>query len=273
FLALTGARRGEALGLDWDMIDGPRAVLPDSKTGPRTIWLGAPARALLATLPRTSSPRVFPGQNARTAKTLTTVWHRVRARAGLAGVRLHDLRHGFAATGVGQGEAARTIQGLLGHADLDTTLGYARLAEAPVAAAASRVGKRLSTALGQARQGQLREGQVRQGPLRKRKPTPLSARVRPSTPPPPSPKRARAASGGRASLFAATLLEREIEAFVRQSLTLTAYCAERGIDAEGFGQAVRAWRRTRRRETEERERRRADPATGTGSVADGRNAP
>ncbi|MBC6445484.1 MAG: hypothetical protein GDA50_08765 [Alphaproteobacteria bacterium GM202ARS2] len=30
FLMLTGARRGEALGLEWSFIQGPRAVLPDS---------------------------------------------------------------------------------------------------------------------------------------------------------------------------------------------------------------------------------------------------
>ena len=36
FLMLTGARRGEALALKWSAIEGPRAVLRDSKTDPRS---------------------------------------------------------------------------------------------------------------------------------------------------------------------------------------------------------------------------------------------
>ena len=60
FLMLTGARRGEALGLQWSFIQGPRAVLPDSKTGPKTIWLAEPVRRLLAGLRRLpGSPFVF----------------------------------------------------------------------------------------------------------------------------------------------------------------------------------------------------------------------
>ena len=51
FLALTGARKGEALALEWHIIDGARAVLPDAKAGPRTIWLGPPGRRLLAPCP------------------------------------------------------------------------------------------------------------------------------------------------------------------------------------------------------------------------------
>ena len=52
FLLYTGARKSEALGLKWEHVHDDRAVLPDSKTGARTIWLAAPARALLAALPR-----------------------------------------------------------------------------------------------------------------------------------------------------------------------------------------------------------------------------
>lgn len=53
FLALTGCRRDEARLLRWDWIEGGRAALPDSKAGPRAIWLAGPARALLAARPRT----------------------------------------------------------------------------------------------------------------------------------------------------------------------------------------------------------------------------
>ena len=43
FLLYTGARKSEALRLKWEHVHGDRAVLPDSKTGPRPIWLASPA--------------------------------------------------------------------------------------------------------------------------------------------------------------------------------------------------------------------------------------
>ena len=43
FLLYTGACKSEALRLKWEYVHGDRAVLPDSKSGPRTIWLASPA--------------------------------------------------------------------------------------------------------------------------------------------------------------------------------------------------------------------------------------
>ena len=74
FLALTGARKSEARLLTWDMIDGPRAALPDSKTGPRAIWLGQPVRELLANLPFTATFVFSVGDGAITASALDSLW-------------------------------------------------------------------------------------------------------------------------------------------------------------------------------------------------------
>jgi hypothetical protein len=147
FAALTGCRVGEARALRWDWIDGPRAALPDSKSGPKAIWLGETARRLLAALPN-SCAFVF----ARGGKPIddTTLWHAwsaVRADARLEGVRLHDLRHGFASVAVGAGETLHTVAGLLGHSELAVTQGYAQFAEAPVREAADRVGEALDASL------------------------------------------------------------------------------------------------------------------------------
>jgi len=147
FLLYTGARKSEALGLRWAYIHGDRAVLPDSKTGPRTLWLAPPARAILASLPRRDAcPWVFAG--ARGAPiSLAETWRTVCDAARLDGMRLHDCRHNFAAVGVGAGEGLRTVSGLLGHADIKTTFGYAHLAEEEVRQAADRVSRVLACAL------------------------------------------------------------------------------------------------------------------------------
>ena len=66
----TGARSSEITGLQWGWIRGTRAVLRDAKTGPRTLWLGPEAIAVLAALPREEgAARVFPEPSPRRAST------------------------------------------------------------------------------------------------------------------------------------------------------------------------------------------------------------
>ena len=78
FLLLTGARRSEALALEWPMIEGDRAILPDSKTGPKCLWLATPVRRLLAGLVRIEvSPLVFVRPCGRgLGSSLERVWYR-----------------------------------------------------------------------------------------------------------------------------------------------------------------------------------------------------
>ena len=51
-LLLTGCRMSEIVDLTWSEVKGGRLLLHDSKTGPRTVWLGDEARMLLALLER-----------------------------------------------------------------------------------------------------------------------------------------------------------------------------------------------------------------------------
>ncbi len=53
-LMLTGCRVGEVVSLEWDWIRGTRIHLPDSKSGPRTVWLSSTARAVIDAIPRYS---------------------------------------------------------------------------------------------------------------------------------------------------------------------------------------------------------------------------
>jgi len=147
FLLYTGARKSEALQLKWEHIHGDRAVLPDSKSGPRTIWLSSPARAVLAARPRLADcPWVFASPCGEPAN-VDREWHAIREMAGLPTLRIHDLRHSHAAVAVGGGEGLRVVAGLLGHADIKTTFGYAHLAEGSVFDAANRVSRSLADML------------------------------------------------------------------------------------------------------------------------------
>ena len=129
-LALTGCRHAEIRTLRWREVRAGQIFLADSKTGPRTVWLSAAARQVLAALPR-SGDRVFPspaGMSLRADK-LYDFWRQVRLEAGLAEARLHDLRHTFASTGLRQGETVLAIGRLLGHQRATTTLRYIHFAD------------------------------------------------------------------------------------------------------------------------------------------------
>ena len=138
-LLFTGARSSEITGLRWDWIRGTRAVLPDSKTGPKAIQLPPPARAVLNGLTRTG-PFVFPGANRYAPmKDLGRRWQKLRRLAGLDDVRIHDCRHTFASHAVMSGLDLYTVGRLLGHADTGSTERYAHLADEHVRDAAGRI--------------------------------------------------------------------------------------------------------------------------------------
>ena len=138
-LLFTGARSSEITGLRWDWIRGARAVLPDSKTGPKTIQLPPPARAVLNGLPR-EGRFLFPNRTGDgPMKDLGLRWQKLRTLAGLDEVRIHDCRHMFASHAVMSGLDLYTVGRLLGHADVAPTERYAHLADEHVREAAGRI--------------------------------------------------------------------------------------------------------------------------------------
>ena len=148
-LFLTGARRSEILSLRWDRIVGARAVLEDSKTGPRTIWLNAPARDLLAARKGVVKGRfVFPAPKSDgPMKVLDYAWALIRRAADLENMRVHDLRHHFGSVGVSNSIDLRLIGQLLGHNDIDSTIGYAHLATDALTRSASKVSRHIERSL------------------------------------------------------------------------------------------------------------------------------
>ena len=141
-LLLTGCRKGEIVTLKWRFYREGNLFLPDSKNGPRTVWLSSAARAILDGLPR-KSVWIFP--STRTNRSMTAVavdqlWYRARAEADLRDVRIHDLRHSYASIAMAEGETVLTIGRLLGHRDPETTLKYTHLSDAMVRDAVDTVG-------------------------------------------------------------------------------------------------------------------------------------
>ena len=143
-LALTGCRRGEILNLRWDDVDRTAGDLRlrDAKAGPRMVPLTRPVLRVLDAIPRSGeNPWVIAGQ--RPGKRLTGLhhyWRPVRERAGLADVRLHDLRHSYASRALALGESLYTIGKLLGHTSVATSARYAHLMREAEREAAVRVG-------------------------------------------------------------------------------------------------------------------------------------
>ena len=144
----TGLRLGELLNLQWEDIDfGRRRLLVRKKefwhpkTGEREVPLNNGMLELLKSIKKkksTGKDFVFTyWQNTRYTKKGEQLRdrfirnHLVRSarEAGIEGLtKIHDLRHTFASQLVMAGVDLPTVQKLLGHSDIQTTMIYAHLA-------------------------------------------------------------------------------------------------------------------------------------------------
>ena len=160
-LIWTGIRRSELLGLQWNDLDLDMALMtirrslvrlqngtyvtdePKTSSGARSLDL-APSTCLLLKQHRADQERdvellgipssqanfVFghPDGTPRTPSTVTQQFRRIASRAGLSGVRLHDLRHTHASLMLQQGTDIKTISTRLGHSSVAFTMDtYAHL--------------------------------------------------------------------------------------------------------------------------------------------------
>ena len=144
-------RKSEIATLGWSSYREGHLFLPDSKTGPRTVWLSSPARRVLERLPRTGR-WVFPSprpDKPACAWTFEVFWRAIRAEADLRDVRLHDTRHSVATHAVMKGVPLPIVARLLGHRHSSMTLRYAHVGDSEIEAAAERIGQAIARLIGE----------------------------------------------------------------------------------------------------------------------------
>ncbi len=150
-LMLTGCRLGEIMTLKWDYValKARELRLPDSKTGAKIVHFGKTAADVLKGIKKLEeNPYVITGKKEGSRLTdLQHPWRRIRAKAKLDNVRIHDLRHSYASGALALGEGLPMIGKLLGHTQVQTTARYAHLANDPVKTAAGRVSDTIGAAM------------------------------------------------------------------------------------------------------------------------------
>lgn len=150
---LTGLRKAELLAARWQDVDWARGQLrlPDTKSGDEQFaTLSAPALAILQAIPRLDgNPFILPG--ARKGRPLINIdnpWRRIRKAAKVEDLRLHDLRRTAGSWMAQAGTDLQTLREGLRHANISTTLIYARLGEDAARDAFEQYGRRILEAAG-----------------------------------------------------------------------------------------------------------------------------
>ena len=147
FLALTGWRSGEAIGLRWKEVDLARrtARLGDTKTGASIRPLSREACDVLTAQKAATGGEaeglVFPPSRGETVMSgFKTFMQRIVKLGGLpSDVTAHVLRHSFASVAADLDMTEITIAALIGHRGRSVTSRYVHSADAVLLAAADKV--------------------------------------------------------------------------------------------------------------------------------------
>lgn len=152
FLLMTGARRGEAVTMQYKDVSIeqklwtiPHTLSKSKRT--RFIPLNESALEVLAQIERKPED-VYVFANPETGLPFVSVfkpWDRIRKNAGMPTLRMHDLRHAYASMCVNNGCTIYEVSQLLGHADTRVTQRYAHLSTTTMLNAANSVTQKLST--------------------------------------------------------------------------------------------------------------------------------
>ena len=149
-LALTGCRRGEIYGLEKPEVDAHNRCLrfDDTKTGQKVRAIGSAALDLIILAPfDEESDYLFPAAQGDGHITDVKVFKEACRLAGLDGVTLHTLRHGFASVAHELEYSELTIAALLGHRLHSITSRYTHNIDKAIVAAADRVSNTIAARL------------------------------------------------------------------------------------------------------------------------------
>lgn len=134
-LLLTGARKNEILTCKWQYIDFDRRIinLPDSKTGPKTIYLNSKAIKILKTLQKrpeqSLSPYIIKNKDfTYHLMDIKKTWIKLLENTGISNFRVHDIRHTVASLILSKGHSLSEIACILGHKSIAMSQKYAHLA-------------------------------------------------------------------------------------------------------------------------------------------------
>ena len=144
FLLSTGCRLNEALQATWTQIDRKNRVwripaLNSKSKRMRSVPLNDSALHVLDQLDTDGKfDHLFINRKTRKPYVnIYKVWTRIRQKAGLPKMRLHDLRHGFASLLISGGRTLYEVQQILGHSDPKVTMRYAHLSSKALQEAAN----------------------------------------------------------------------------------------------------------------------------------------
>jgi len=150
-LAMTGARRGEIVGLRWSEVDakGRSLRLGSTKSGASVRPLGKAALDVLAALPRhAGSDFVFPATSGRGHyQGLPKVWRALVKAAEIKPATIHALRHSLASHAAAEGFAEATVAALIGHRRHTVTARYTHALDHVLIAAADRMAQGIADML------------------------------------------------------------------------------------------------------------------------------
>ncbi|MCU0806405.1 MAG: site-specific integrase [Candidatus Contendobacter sp.] len=144
FSLATGLRKGNVCRLEWNQVDLERRVAwihADQAKGKRVIMIPLNADAVVVLREQQGQhPRwVFVREGQPILRPIASGWYPAVQRAGLTGVRWHDLRHTWASWHVQAGTPLAVLKELGGWASLDLVLRYAHLAPEHLAEHAERI--------------------------------------------------------------------------------------------------------------------------------------
>lgn len=127
----TGMRRGEILGLKWSEVDFQSNFITVTQNNSkskkaRRIYMNSTLRKILMEIRLKSgqSEYVFIDNKGNRIKSLRTAFEAACRRAGLEGLRFHDLRHTAATRMVESGANIVSVSKILGHSDIKMTMRY-----------------------------------------------------------------------------------------------------------------------------------------------------